>query len=426
MRRYFAADTGYLGGAGDPDFYKFFCQRYQRLLGSGGSLAVVLPRSAFLAKGSTGFRRRLFDEQTVERLDFLLNAGRWAFDAEPRYTVVLLDAVNSPPAAEHRIVVAGVAASLPAFLAQSVGEGVALDPAALGPVLEVPLVPSQAAADLLAKLRRGAAFPLGAERWKAVPVREFDETNDKRLWEEQTDGWRLWKGESFDQYDPTGAGERWCPPSDAVMKKASKPNPGRGSLVAKTVAKTDRVAAVAAELGRARIAFRDVSRATDSRTVRGCLVPPETFLTNTAPYLAFAEGDDRERAAALALLNSLPFDWQARRFVEMHLNFFILEGLRIPSLDDDIYGAIAAAAARLSCPDERFADFATNTGVELARSLRMSATGCAPRSTRTSRMRGVSTRPTSRQSSPTSRSTRCRRRIGSAFVTGLRSSRDSS
>ena len=78
----------------------------------------------------------------------------------PQYTVVLLDAVNSPPAAEHRIVVAGVAASLPAFLAQSVGEGVALDPAALGPVLEVPLLPSQAAADLLAKLTPyGDRFP---------------------------------------------------------------------------------------------------------------------------------------------------------------------------------------------------------------------------------------------------------------------------
>ncbi|MCC6222406.1 MAG: hypothetical protein IT201_02825 [Thermoleophilia bacterium] len=63
-------------------------------------------------------------------------------------------------------------------------------------------------------------------------------------------------------------------------------------------------------------------------------------------------------------MNSLAFDWQARRFVETNVNFFILEGLRLPSLSDEAYEAIARAAARLSCPDERFADFAEACGVE--------------------------------------------------------------
>lgn len=155
-----------------------------------------------------------------------------------------------------------------------------------------------------------------------------------------------------------------CPPGEAALAKARKSNPGKDSLVAKIVPRPDRVAAVAHELGRPRLAFRDVSRATDSRTVRACLVPPETFLTNKALYLAFAGGDDSCRAAALALLNSVAFDWQARRFVETNLNF-ILEGLRVPTLDDATYEAIATAAARLSCPDERFADFAAATGVEV-------------------------------------------------------------
>ena len=45
--------------------------------------------------------------------------------------------------------------------------------------------------------------------------------------------------------------------------------------------------------------------------------------------------------AVSALMNSLPFDWQARRFVEINLNFFILEGLRVPTLDDATFDAIA-------------------------------------------------------------------------------------
>jgi hypothetical protein len=63
------------------------------------------------------------------------------------------------------------------------------------------------------------------------------------------------------------------------------------------------------------------------------------------------------------MLNSLPFDWQARRFVETHVSYFILEGLRVPVLDDPDFAALADAAGRLSCPDERFDDFAAETGV---------------------------------------------------------------
>ena len=118
------------------------------------------------------------------------------------------------------------------------------------------------------------------------------------------------------------------------------------------------------ELERARIAFRDVTNRTNSRTVIACLVPPKVLLTNTAPYLAFLRGKEREQAACLGLMNSAPFEWQARRFVELHLSFFVLEGLVVPDLDDEDFEAIAKAAARLSAVDDRFADFAQATGVE--------------------------------------------------------------
>lgn len=63
-------------------------------------------------------------------------------------------------------------------------------------------------------------------------------------------------------------------------------------------------------------------------------------------------------------MNSLTFDWQARRFVEANVNFFILEGLTLPDLDEETLEALATPAARLCCPDERFVEFAEATGVE--------------------------------------------------------------
>jgi hypothetical protein len=363
-RSYFAA-AEYESMPGDPDLYKFFCQRYRVVLREDGVLGVVLPRSTFVAEGSKEFRRWLFEVNTCRRADFLLNSGRWAFDAEPRYTVSLVSAERSSPPDGHEVRVAGIATSLEEWLRQVATDGIALSRDAFGPGWATPLLSTQEDADLLAKLRLGSPFPFGPNRrWRCFPVGELHETNDRRLWRDASTGRPLWKGESFDQYQPHGAEARLCPDNAEVRKKIEKPRPGAGSIAVEDVALVARRQAVVNEIDSARVAFRDVSRATDSRTVRACLVPPNVFLTNTAPYLTFAVGDNRERAAGLAIMNSLPFDWQARRFVELHLNFFVLEGLIVPDLTDDDFDAVSMCAARLSCVDERFTDFATSLGIE--------------------------------------------------------------
>ena len=325
-------------------------------------MGVVLPRSTFLAKGSADFRAWLFDKAKPDRIDFLLNTRRWAFDMEPRYSVALLIAGDNSTAAVR---VAGVADSAAAFAAQVTAPGLVLDRSALGPQLEVPLLRDQPEADLLAHLREGEPFALGAGRWRCFPLREFHETDDRRLWEGQDEGWPLWKGESFGQFDPHGAEARRCPPTDEALRKARKRSAGRQSLLASTVNARARVAAVEWSRVRARVLFSDVTNRTNSRTVLACLAPPNIFLVNSAPYLAFVDEDPVAQAACLAVLNSLPFDWQARRFVETHVSYFILEGLRVPTLPDSTFKELAKASARLSCPDERFADFAAASGVDV-------------------------------------------------------------
>ena len=110
----------------------------------------------------------------------------------------------------------------------------------------------------------------------------------------------------------------------------------------------------------------DVTQRTNSRTVIAQPIPPKHFLTNKALYLVVVMTTRAPRRRAWAILNSLGADWQARRFVEINLNFFILEGLRLPDLDAKTFDALSKASARLSCPDERFADFAAAAvGVEV-------------------------------------------------------------
>ena len=350
---------------GDPDLYKYFCQRYRALVRETGFIGVVLPRTAFNTQGSEGFREWLYVKSATQRIDFLLNRGRWIFDSEPRYSIALVVAQRAASKPHHRIEVAGTATTPTEWTQQASSDGVRLTTSAFGPGRETPMLRSQDEADLLARLRTGNRFPLGAGgRWSCFPVAELHETNDKRFWRDQSEGQPLWKGESFDQYEPGGGGERACPATDQLLKKVRKPRPGSHSLISARVPLALRKKAVLTELTRARVAFRDVTNRTNSRTILACLVPPGVYLTNTAPYLAFVKGTPIEQAACLGVMNSLPFDWQARRFIEIHANFFLLEGLYLPDLDDTDFRAISQAAARLSAVDDRFVDFARAAGVD--------------------------------------------------------------
>ena len=159
---------------GDPDLYKYFCQRYRMLVREHGFAGVVLPRTAFVAKGSKEFRTWLYRGSTTRRVDFLLNKGRWAFDTHPQYSIALVVAQRGLPAADHRVSVAGTAESKRMWAEQAAQPGVGLAPSTFGPEWETPLVRSQAEADLLARVRTGSLFPRGADgRWSCFPVRRI-------------------------------------------------------------------------------------------------------------------------------------------------------------------------------------------------------------------------------------------------------------
>ena len=263
------ASGDYEQTGGDPDLYKYFCQRYRALVREAGFIGVVLPRTTFNTQGSQGFREWLYVGSTAHRIDFLRNRGRWIFDSEPRYAMALVVAERSSPTASHRVEVAGIATNAVEWAQQASSDGVRLTTTAFGPGRETPILRSQEEADLLAKLHVGNQFPLGANgRWSCFPVAELHESQDKRFWRDQLDGQPLWKGESFDQYRPSGAGERLCPVTEQLLKKVRKPRPGLRSLVASQAPLAIRKKAVLAELDRARVAFRDVARSDDSRTIR--------------------------------------------------------------------------------------------------------------------------------------------------------------
>ncbi len=337
-------------GTGDPDLYKAFCWRFWHLTAAdGGRMGVVLPRSALAGKGSEKFRQTMFDEAARVDVTMLVNNRNWVFpEVHPQYSIGLVCVKHGEPK-EESIYLRGPYAEETKFF-----EGVVKEPATFysTDVLDWNVT----------------------DQWRARPDAELHATSEKPLMdlesEECPDGfWPVYKGESFDLWTPdTSIYYAWADPGPVHQRLQRKRLRGGSST-----------RSVHSEFALhylrdpktlpcfvPRVAFRNVSRATDSRTVRVALVPPEIFVSNAAPYFLWPRGDERDQAFLLGTLSSIPLDWYARRFVELNLNFFIINPFPIPRPDRDsvLWQRVVQLAGRLACPDERFSTWADAVDVE--------------------------------------------------------------
>ena len=183
------------------------------------------------------------------------------------------------------------------------------------------------------------------------------------------DYWPIYKGESFNIWNPdTGIYYAYADPEPVLnwlqRKRMNAANSRRDSphreFTSKHLSDRTNLPCFAP-----RVAFRDVARATDRRTIIACLIPPKVFITNKAPYFLWPRGDERDQAFLLGVLCSLPLDWYARCFVEISVNFFVINPFPVPRpcRDSKEWCRVVELAGRLACPDNRFDDWAQAVGV---------------------------------------------------------------
>lgn len=362
-------------GQGDPDVYKAFCWRFWQLIRRGGRIGVVLPRSALAASGSGAWREAVLDEGEFADVTMLLNRGGWVFDdAEHRYTIGLISIRKGRvDPAEVRLI--------GPFNSQDSYDAGAERPRVVFPVNEFrtwssgaafPLLPTAESGEVFLKLRRHPRLDADEHPWRARAVRELDATLDKHhmlINPPSTDGlWPVYKGASFDIWNhDTGEYYAWADP-DYICDVLQERRQNQARLARSVFSELP--ASVVADRWTLpcrfpRIAFRDVARATDSRTVRVALLPPNVVLTNKAPYFLWPAGDERDQAYLLGVLSSIPLDWYARRWVEINLNFHILYPFPIPNpaRDARLRRRVEEISGSLGAVDERYADWAAEVGV---------------------------------------------------------------
>ncbi|MCY4109925.1 MAG: hypothetical protein OXG11_12975 [Chloroflexi bacterium] len=391
QRKFFRPENGYaMQGSGDTDLYRLFCERDIAIARKRAYMGVVLPRVAFLNDGSRGFRRWFFKKCRPRRIDAIVNTGRWAFDIHPQNPTIALMAAQVGTVGSGLLIVSGPASNERDFADCISGPGVQVDLSELAvwtpapakdrvrePTWELPLLPTQEHVTVLRKLHRGVRFdgfqnPENQNllqgptaRSSAFLYRELDSSLQRSFFTNPEGRGRVpvWKGSSFDQYDPHGQDPAGYGDPDSIrdflQTKRRRSREFRRAFPEEVLNDLSTLIYVSP-----RIAFRKVANRTNSRTVIGCLIPPLVPLTDAVNCIAFPGWAPIFQASALAVMNSIPFDWLSRRYVEANVNYFIFYGLSFPPTDNLPWEHIGTLAARLSCVDLRFTDFAAEAGVE--------------------------------------------------------------
>lgn len=364
LKRYFQVSAGNyrLHGGGDADLFKAFAERFMYLVRSGGSLGCILPRQLLGGAGSFPLRRQFFNHWVIDSADVLWNRRVWAFPSVFHRTRMTLLAAEKREPNDPVIPSAGPLDDEKTFRrARELRVSFPLtELAEWSGTLELPSLPDAAAGAVFMKMMQQPRFDSPSRHWRAIPYAELHATADSDLYNEDGRGWPVWKGRTFDRYHPDlSEPVYWAEPEPVLERLQEKRSRSRGTFddfPPEVLVDPDTLPPLDY-----RIVFRDVVRATDRRTMKACLAPRHIFAIHDAPQLVWPRGDATDQMALLAVLNSLPFDWVLRRRVETHVTFSILNALPIPALDEPT--RLAELAARLSCVDERYAEYAAQVGV---------------------------------------------------------------
>ncbi|MEX1171820.1 MAG: hypothetical protein WEG56_04315 [Chloroflexota bacterium] len=352
-------------GAGHVDLYKAFAWRNWQLLALSGRLGVVLPRAALTGAGTERWRREVLTSGTFADVCVITNTGHWVFHGvDGRYTVAFVVGLRDPAAEE--LALSGPFHTYEGFISGRDHVARVTHDEFLGWTTSAtfPLLRDDASARIFRQMRLCPEFRSGSFR----PVIELRPVEDRTRidtdFSRSTDPIPVFTGGTFNLWDPDFGKPYGFSKADVLEYLLEKTQ--RSSHLAKspfsglTFSKVEELPSA-----RPRVAFRDVTKYDNTRTVIAALVPPRVLVMHACPYLLRTNADEQDEAFVLGVLSSVPFDWYARRVVELHVTFDLLGSMPIPApgRNDSRRLRVIEIAGRLAAVDDRYSKWALAAGV---------------------------------------------------------------
>jgi hypothetical protein len=321
------------GSSGSIDLFQIFTDRMLNLIAQGGAIGIVVPSSIHANEGTMHLRRRILDKTSMECCFTFENRKKW-FDIHGRQKFTLIVSRRNGATTSFRC----------AFYLDSISQ--LNDPdrvmvydrefiAATGGECEA-FLELRGQADLRVARRMFVGRP-DMRAWMSKRCvsfgREAHMTDDSHRFTpigrvRSAEALPLHEGKTFHQYT-----DRWKSEQRyAIRLDAMRDKPGwlRAS-------------------GHYRLAFREISRSTDERTMIAAIIPPG----HVFGHKGTCEKTPWQRSDATALIlctvfNSFAFDWCLRQKIAASVSLFMLNSCPAPALTADAARFLAHGALRLS------------------------------------------------------------------------------
>lgn len=351
-------------GKSNPDLYQAFMWRNWQLIRDNGCFAAVSPRSAFNGQALANLRLQILDHGSIEHLVFLKNDKRWIFDISEQITVAL--GVIRKFSQVRTVSFCGPLRNRDE-LENSQSAKVTIqsdDLLRISPIAAIPTCVDQDSIDILLKLY-GQTTLVSQEFDSSYTLQQGDlnAASDKGLFaRNQIDSEQyvpVLTGASFNLWNPN-AGEPYAHIERLRARefhgnRISRALGNRGSAYFGANIQSPRL-----PMDFARVVFRPMARATDSRTMIASLIAPGQLITNKAQLIINKEFDPNLDAFVLGVISSIPYDWAIRCWVETTVTLEIVAQSPFPHqhLNGALGKKLIANTAQLAAVDSRFSDWA--------------------------------------------------------------------
>ena len=346
-----------LQGKGHKDLWQLIFERVLNLVGRNGIISVLIPSQILSNDGSSGMRKHMLDMDIRQMYVFENRKKIFPIHSSYRFLLLTMRKAEGPDSFE-----AGFYLHNLKSLEIREAEGQKFHMLSKDMIrmvspktLEIPEIRREHLA-VLARMSGGDTFSTESEDgWHVSLSSGFNKTNDADLLKDGGRGWPVFEGKNIHQFNHMFAKTVFTTLIRAGLQRE------RNKRIFKKTSK---------EFYHSfRLAFRDISGPTNTRTVVASIIPPQTFHMYSLFSLvlvrngSIGSGNDYNRRIAYlcGILNAMSFDFITRSKMQMHVST-VIKNFPLPKKIH--YDEIAKLAARLSVGTEEFEGFAESLRVE--------------------------------------------------------------